>query len=82
MSHLSTYRVVSPFLAITAVEQGPRFFRIPEGAVLETEKDLFQPGLVEVKIDHQTLLAFTRDIKERAVPLNPEPAEEPLDTLF
>jgi hypothetical protein len=59
-------RVVSPFLSIRQSNQRPAFFTVPKGAVVETTDDLDQAGLVPIEVGDQLLLAFRRDLRERA----------------
>ena len=44
---------------------GHDFVTIPEGSVIETSRDLNEPGLHPLTFENRSLLAFTRDIKER-----------------
>ena len=61
-------RVISPFLAMRESNQSPAFLTVPKGAVVETSYELDQPGLVQIKLGNQLLLAFRRDLRESAEP--------------
>ncbi|HYK17167.1 MAG TPA: hypothetical protein VEV37_04060 [Bryobacteraceae bacterium] len=61
------YRVVSSFVAVTNPERSRgTFATVPTGAIIETESDLEEPGLIEIRIRNQSLWAFARDIQERS----------------
>jgi hypothetical protein len=61
------YRVVNAFVAVTNPERSRgTFATVPTGAIIETDSDLHEPGLIEIKLRDQTLWAFTRDVQERA----------------
>jgi hypothetical protein len=61
------YRVVSSFVAVTNPERSRgTFATVPTGAIIETERDLEEPGLIEIRIRNQSLWAFARDIQERS----------------
>jgi hypothetical protein len=61
--------VTLPILAITAEITKHNFADIPAGSQTETASDLSEPGLHPVTFKGQELLAFTRDIIERTVPV-------------
>jgi hypothetical protein len=71
MQSVACFRVVSPFLAVQPSPQKERFVTVPVGAIVEAPADLQEPGLVTVTVDGNPMLAFHRDIIERA-----EPAED------
>jgi hypothetical protein len=50
--------------------QSPAFFTVPKGAVVETSYEPHQPGLVQIRVADQPLLAFMRDLRESAEPLD------------
>ena len=63
-------RVTSPFVAFRDSSDRPAFCIVRRGAVVESSNDSSQCGLVPIKVDDQSLLAFTRDLQERAEPLD------------
>jgi hypothetical protein len=66
MQSVACFRVVSPFLAVQPSAQTERFVTVPVGALIETSADLQEPGLVTVTVTGNPMLAFHRDISERA----------------
>lgn len=66
MPLVAHYRVVSSFLAVHPSEQKDRFVTVPAGAIIETSEDLHEPGLGTIFLNGDSLLAFHRDIMERA----------------
>lgn len=69
MQAVLNLRVISPFFAIRQSNHGPAYFTVPKGAVLQTAFEPDLPGLVPIKIEDQPLLAFNRDLRERAEPV-------------
>ena len=63
------FRVTSPFLAVGS-SQHRGFVTIPQGSVIETSDDLEEPGLHSMKLGHENLFAFARDIGERTEPMD------------
>ena len=63
-------RVTSPSLAMSESSRRPAFITVPKGAVVETPGELHQPGLVMIKLADQPLLAFMRDLRENAEPVD------------
>jgi len=70
MQPFACLRVVSSFRAVQLSAQKERFVTVPVGAIIETSADLQEPGLVTITLNGHSLLAFHRDIIERAVPVN------------
>ena len=70
MQAVLNLRVICPFLAMRESNQSPAFLTVPKGAVVETSNDLNYPGLVRVKLQDQPLLAFIRDLRESAEPID------------
>jgi hypothetical protein len=70
VSALLHLRVVSPFLAFRQSSGTPAFCTVPKGAVVESPGETSRGGLVGIKLDDQSLLAFRRDLEERAEPLD------------
>ena len=67
MSGNSYYRVMNSFVAVTSPERSRgTFTTVPSGAIIETNSDLQDPGLIEIRLRDQILWAFTRDIQERS----------------
>ena len=65
MSNLARLRVTDTILAFLPVPPNPDFVEIPIGAVIETTDNFSKRGLHPVTYDGETLLVFTRDIRER-----------------
>lgn len=63
------FRVVSPFVVIQPNNTGPPFLTVPIGSIIETREEVHSPGLAEIRLNDKLLLAFMRDIEDRAVPL-------------
>jgi hypothetical protein len=63
-------RVTSAFVAFRDSSDKPAFCIVPKGAVVERFNDSTQRGLVPIKLDDQSLLAFPRDLQDRAEPLD------------
>jgi hypothetical protein len=51
----------------------PAFLTVPKGAVVETSSERHQPGLIPITVDSQPLLAFMRDLREQAEPVDASP---------
>jgi hypothetical protein len=69
MQSVARFRVVSSFLAVHLSAQKERFMTVPVGAIIETSEDLQDAGMVTVTMNGAHLLAFHRDIMERAEPI-------------
>lgn len=61
---MSSYRVLSAFAAVKHADKA--FVTVPEGAIIETSDGLEEPGFVRIMLGEEILLAFTRDLQERA----------------
>jgi hypothetical protein len=48
----------------------PAFVTVPKGAVIEISREVYEPWLVQITMDNQPLLAFMRDLRELAEPIN------------
>ena len=57
-------QVMSPILSVDAKRS--TFVVIPAGSIVNTSDDFPGPGFHPIAFDGQDLLAFTRDIRERA----------------
>jgi hypothetical protein len=66
MPSVVCFRVVSPFLAVQLSAHKERFITVPVGAIIKISSDLQELGFVTITLDGGTLLAFHRDIRERA----------------
>ena len=80
MQAVLNLRVTSPFFAIRQSSQGPAFFTVPKGAVVETTEELEQPGLVPITVENQPLFAFLRDLRERAEPVDESSLKKDLES--
>jgi hypothetical protein len=47
----------------TFIHRSP-FVTIPRGSIIETREEIRSPGLCEITLNHQPLLAFMRDIEQ------------------
>ena len=68
-SPVARFRVVSPFLAFHAVVTNKPFLTVPVGSIIETREEVHSPGLFEIRLNDQPLLAFMRDIEECTEPM-------------
>ena len=68
-SPIARFRVVSPFLAFHAVDTNKPFLTVPVGSIIETREEVHSPGLFEIRLNDQPLLAFMRDIEECTEPM-------------
>lgn len=73
MSSVVRFRVLSPFEVIRAGPDGASFISLPFGSIIETREEIRSPGLAEIMLNGQALLARMRDIEECTQPLD-EPA--------
>lgn len=64
------FRVVSPFEVIQPFIDGPPFVTVPAGSIIETDEDVESPGLAEIRLNNQPLLARMSDIQSCAKPLD------------
>ena len=69
-SPITRFRVLSPFVAFHAVVTNQPFLTVPIGSIIETGEEFHSPGLFEIRLNDQPLLAFMRDIDECTVPMN------------
>jgi len=69
MQSVARFRLVSSFLAVQLSAQKERFMTVPVGAIIETSEDLQDAGMVTITMNGARLLAFHRDIMERAEPI-------------
>lgn len=69
-SPVARFRVVSPFLVFHAVVTNKPFLTVPVGSIIETHQEVHSPGLFEIRLNDQPLLAFMRDIEECTEPMN------------
>ena len=66
MQSVARFQVVSSFLAVQLSAEKQRFTTVPIGAIIETSEDLQDAGMVTITMNGTHLLAFHRDIMERA----------------
>ena len=71
MQYPMTFRVVSPFVAFPVTNNTTRFVTVPVGSVIETQQTIHSPGLAEIRLNDQPLLAFMRDLEGRTERLPP-----------
>ena len=64
------FRVVSPFVAFHTVVTNKPFLTVPIGSIIETREEVHSPGLFEIRLNDQPLLAFMRDIDECTEPMH------------
>jgi hypothetical protein len=64
------FRVVSPFEVIEPCADGPPFVTVPVGSIIETNEEIRSPGVAEIRLNNQPLLARMRDIEQCAKPLD------------
>ncbi len=68
-SPITRFRVLSPFVAFHTVVTDKPFLTVPVGSIVETREEFHSPGLYEIRLNDQPLLAFMRDIDECAEPM-------------
>ena len=73
MPAVARFSVISPFEVIQPSIDGPPFVIVPVGAIIESDEEIRSPGLAEIRLNNQPLLARICDIEECAKPLD-EPA--------
>jgi hypothetical protein len=70
MPAIVRFRVVSPFEVIQPSIDGPPFVTVAAGSIIETQEEIRSPGLAEIRLNNQPLLARIRDIEEYTKPLD------------
>ena len=68
-SPITRFRVLSPFVAFHTVVTDKPFLTVPVGSIVETREEFHSPGLFEIRLNDQPLLAFMRDIDECTEPM-------------
>jgi hypothetical protein len=68
-SPIARFRVLSPFVAFHTVVTDKPFLTVPVGSIIETHEEFHSPGLFEIRLNDQPLLAFMRDIDECTEPM-------------
>ena len=68
-SPIARFRVLSPFVAFHTVVTNKPFLTVPVGSIVETREEFHSPGLFEIRLNDQPLLAFMRDIDECTEPM-------------
>jgi hypothetical protein len=69
-SPITRFRVVSPFVAFNAVVTNKPLLTVPIGSIVETREEFHSPGLFEIRVNDEPLLAFMRDIEECTEPMD------------
>jgi hypothetical protein len=69
-SPITRFRVLSSFVAFHAVVTNKPFLTVPIGSIIETGEEFHSPGLFEIRLNDQQLLAFMRDIEECTEPMD------------
>lgn len=60
------YHVLSPFIAIKALEDGYKIVTVPSGSIIEIFGEVQRSGLVDVTFEEETVAVFKRDIDARS----------------
>ena len=68
-SSVTRFRVVSPFVVFHAVVTNKPFLTVPIGSIVETREEFHSPGLYDIRVNDEPLLAFMRDIEECTEPM-------------
>jgi hypothetical protein len=69
-SPILRFRVLSSFVAFHTVVTNKPLLTVPVGSVIETREEFHTPGLFEIRLNDQPLLAFMRDIDECTEPMD------------
>jgi hypothetical protein len=69
-SPITRFRVLSSFVAFHTVVTNKPFLTVPIGSIIETGEEFHSPGLFEIRLNDQPLLAFMRDIEECTEPMD------------
>jgi len=69
-SPIVRFRVLSSFVAFHTVVTNKSFLTVPVGSIVETREEFHSPGLFEIRVNDQPLLAFMRDIEESTEPMH------------
>jgi len=68
-SPIIRFRVLSSFVAFHTVVTNNPLLTVPVGSIVETREEFHSPGLFEIRLNDEPLLAFMRDIEECAEPM-------------
>ena len=68
-SPITRFRVLSSFVAFHTVVTNKQFLTVPVGSIIEIREEFHSPGLFEIRLNDQPLLAFMRDIDECTEPM-------------
>ena len=68
-SPITRLRVRFSFVAFHMVVTNKPLLTVPVGSIIETRDEFHSPGLFEIRLNDQRLLAFMRDIEECTVPI-------------
>jgi hypothetical protein len=69
-SPITRFRVLSPFVAFHTVVTNKPLLTVPVGSIIETCDEFHTPGLFEIRLNDQPLLAFMRDVDECTEPMD------------
>jgi hypothetical protein len=69
-SPIARFRVLSSFVAFHTVVTNKPFLTVPVGSIVETREEFHSPGLFEIRLNDEPLLAFMRDIEECTEPMD------------
>jgi hypothetical protein len=69
-SPIARYRVLSSFVVFHTVVTNKPFITVPVGSIVETRDEFHSPGLFEIRLNGEPLLAFMRDINECTEPMD------------
>ena len=58
--------IASAFVDFESDARTQPLVSVSTGAIIETREQIGDPGLIEIRLNDHPLLAFTRDIQERA----------------
>lgn len=64
MPVVARFRVLSPFEVIQPCVDGPPFVTVPVGSIIESQEEIRSPGVAEIRLNNQPLLARMRDIEK------------------
>jgi hypothetical protein len=69
-SPIARFRVLSSFVVFHTVVTNEPLLTVPVGSIIETREEFHSPGLFEIRLNDEPLLAFMRDIDECTEPMD------------
>jgi hypothetical protein len=69
-SPTARFRVLSSFVAFHTLVTNKPLLTVPVGSIIETCHEFHTPGLFEIRLNDQPLVAFMRDIEECTEPMD------------